>query len=142
MRILHPTDFSQAAEKALRLAFDLQGHLDADLKSVHIQEHYSEEATGYRIALQYEPTPGLLEPLEQIRQEDTQRRLTQLKRLANDGATTELIWGKPVAELLRIIPEYALIVMGAHGNNLQQHSRAQHPLCHLDCAHPKGAMCR
>lgn len=117
MQILHPTDFSRAAQKALRLAFDLKGHLDARLKIVHVQERYSEEANGYRIALRYEPNPELLERLEQIRQEDTQRRLTQLRSLANDGATTELIWGTPVAELLRIIPEYDLVVMGAHGNN-------------------------
>lgn len=117
MRILHPTDFSQAAERALQLAFDLRARFDASLKIVHVQERYNEEVNGYLIALRYEPNPELLERLEQVRQGDAQRRLMRLKTLAVGEATTDLIWGRPLAELLRIVPEYDLVVMGAHGKN-------------------------
>jgi nucleotide-binding universal stress UspA family protein len=117
MRILHATDFSQAAERALRLAFDLQARLAAKLHIVHVQERYNEEVSGYLAALRYEPNPALLERLEQVRQEDAQRRLMRLNHLAEGKATTELLWGKPLEALLRIVADYDLVVMGAHGQN-------------------------
>lgn len=115
MRILHPTDFSQAANRALALAFDLRRRLAASLHIVHVQLPVDEAFESYLRALRFEPSPELWERLMKERQAETERRLKQLKGLADDAATTELIWGKPLIELLRLAPAYDLIAMGAHG---------------------------
>ena len=42
MKILHPTAFSQPAEKARVIALDLTNRLSAKLHIVHVQERYQQ----------------------------------------------------------------------------------------------------
>ena len=116
MRILHATDFSHTAEIARTLAIDVAHRSAAKLHVVHVQERFLEGHRRPYLPAQTEAiNPELQGRLDEERQDETRRLLAQLDRLTEGGATTELVWGSPLPELLRLAPDFDLVVMGAHG---------------------------
>jgi nucleotide-binding universal stress UspA family protein len=118
MKILHPTDFSSTADKALGLARDLALRLGASLHVLHIaaQEDASERNPLVKSYLD-QLGPELRQRLEEARKDEVKALEARLAALAGDEATSELRWGEPLRELLALSREYDLVVMGAHGES-------------------------
>lgn len=116
MRILHPTDFSQPALKALGIARDLHVRLGGGLHIVHAQRRFESDQGRLRPQLDTF-NPEMLNQLEEQRAAEVARLRGMLSHLASPDASYELLWGNPVEELLRIQDQYDLVVMGAHGAN-------------------------
>ncbi len=117
MRILHPTDFSHTAELAHALAKDLSARAHARLHLVHVQERYQEEAARRYLPAQTEQiSTELQRRLAEDRTAETRHLRERLANLAGN-ATSELVWGGTLPELLRLANEHDLVVMGAHGGN-------------------------
>jgi nucleotide-binding universal stress UspA family protein len=116
MKILHPTDFSSTADKALVLARDLAQRLGASLHVLHVAEanDASERNPVVRTYMAH-LSPEMSQRLEELRQEELKALEARLAALAGEGATSELRWGEPLRELLALSREYDLVVMGAHG---------------------------
>lgn len=114
MRILHPTDFSQPAQLALALARDLRGRLGGSLHVVHVQQRFESEGTRLRGQLD-SLNPELSRRVDEGRAEEVERLRGMLSHLASPDATSELLWGNPVEELLLMQDRFDLVVMGAHG---------------------------
>jgi len=118
MRILHPTDFSQTAELARALAVDIARRASAELRVVHVQERFQEGSSQRYLPAQADAINAELQRrLEEERLAETRQLREQLQHLANGGATTELVWGNTLRELLRLSAEHDLVVMGAHGQS-------------------------
>lgn len=118
MRILHPTDFSKTADKALDVALDLTARLGASLHIVHVQSQFKEGLGGVRMRPHLDSiNPQLDRRLEEDRQEEVRRLTEMLKHLSSPSATHELRWGEPVRELLDMQSEFDMVVMGAHGSD-------------------------
>ncbi len=118
MRILHPTDFSRTAEKALSLARDLRQRATGELHVVHVQQRFG--GPGGRGFLQPQLdniNPELTKRLDEERRLEVEQIHEMLRHLASPDGTTELRWGDPLRELLDLAPDFDLIVMGAHGAN-------------------------
>jgi len=116
MRILHPTDFSRTAEKALTVARDLAERLGGSLHLVHVQTRFEETLGFLRLRPHLDTVnPELERRLEEARQEEVRRINDMLRSLAGPDATYELRWGDPVRELLDMQDDFDLVVMGAHG---------------------------
>lgn len=116
MRILHPTDFSQPAQSALALARELQRRTDGSLHVVHVQQRF--ESDGVRLRSQLDSlNPELSRRADDSRHEEVERLRGMLSHLASPDATSELLWGNPVEELLAMQDAFDLVVMGAHGAN-------------------------
>ena len=116
MRILHPTDFSQPAQKALTLARDIRERSGGTLHVVHAQRRTEIDRPASRPQLDTF-NPELLNQLAEQRSTEVDRLLGMLSHLASPDGTYELLWGNPVEELLAIQQRYDLVVMGAHGAN-------------------------
>ncbi|MFA5550302.1 MAG: universal stress protein [Trueperaceae bacterium] len=116
MRILHPTDFSQPAQKALTLARDIRERSGGTLHVVHAQRRTEIDRPSSRPQLDTF-NPELLNQLAEQRSSEVDRLLGMLSHLASPDGTYELLWGNPVEELLAIQQRYDLVVMGAHGAN-------------------------
>ena len=119
MKILHPTDFSQTAEKARRIALSLRDRLGGDLHLIYVQERFESDERRY-----LQPTADTLNPewvrrIEEGRATEVKRIQERLKNLSSEGGTSELRWGHPVPEILETAEQEGcdLIVMGAHGAN-------------------------
>jgi nucleotide-binding universal stress UspA family protein len=118
MRILHPTDFSRTAELARTLALDLTARLSGHLHVVHVQHRFMEGNGRPYLATQlYQVSADLQRRLEEERRLETKALRERLAHLAEGDATGELVWGEPLAELLRLAKEHDLVVMGAHGQS-------------------------
>ncbi len=118
MKILHPSDFSKTAEKARLLAIDLRGRLKADLHITHVQEKFEDgNAHPYLLASRDQLSPELLKRLDEERADETRRLREQLAAITPSGASHELRWGGVLSELLEMLPDHDLVVMGAHGAN-------------------------
>jgi nucleotide-binding universal stress UspA family protein len=118
MRILHPTDFSRTADLAHTIARDLTSRLSARLHVVHVQQRFMDgNSRAYLPPQVYQISPELQRRLEEERQVETRALRDRLGHFTADGATSELVWGEPLAELLRLAREFDLVVMGAHGQN-------------------------
>jgi len=116
MRILHATDFSQTAELARALAIDVARRTAGQLHVVHVQERFLEGDSRRYLAAQADAiNPELQRRLEAEREAETRHLRQQLGHLAEGGATTELVWGHTLRELLRLAAAFDLVVMGAHG---------------------------
>jgi nucleotide-binding universal stress UspA family protein len=120
MRILHPTDFSKTAAKAGVLALDLSQRLGAELTLVHVHEPFEQIIVDH-FPLWVSGAERLNAELKKEQEEARAVRLNHLNEalvaLTPKGAKSELLWGKPLAELLAILPNYDMVVMGAHGAN-------------------------
>jgi len=118
MRILHPTDFSSTAEKALALARDLRQRVSGELHLVHVQQRFESTAAHPYLQPQFDGlSPELTRRLEEARKEEVDRLRNMLDHLAAPDATSELRWGEPLTELLDATRSADLVVMGAHGAN-------------------------
>lgn len=118
MRILHPTDFSRTAEHARVLATDLAARTGAGLHVVHVQERFESEAARRYAPVQSERINSELQRrVEEERAAETRLLRERLTNLATKPATSELVWGHTLRELLRLAGEHDLVVMGAHGAN-------------------------
>ncbi|MBX3140938.1 MAG: universal stress protein [Trueperaceae bacterium] len=116
MRILHPTDFSQPAQMALALARDLRRRTNGTLHVVHVQQRF--ETEGARLRPQLDSLNlELNRRVEEGRGQEVERLRGMLSHLASPDATSELVWGNPVVELLAMQDRFDLVVMGAHGAN-------------------------
>ncbi len=116
MRILHPTDFSQPAQMALALARDLRRRTNGTLHVVHVQQRFETDSARLRpqldslnLELNRRVEEGLGHEVERLR--------GMLSHLASPDASSELVWGNPVVELLAMQDRFDLVVMGAHGAN-------------------------
>lgn len=116
MRILHPTDFSQTAQSALTVARDLHQRLGGDLHLVHVQQRF-EETRGFMRPQLDSLNPELTRRLEEDRAAEVERLRGMLAHLSSPDATSELMWGSPLEELLTLQDRFDLVVMGAHGAN-------------------------
>lgn len=116
MRILHPTDFSQPAQLALALAREVRGRMDGSLHVVHVQQRFESDSARLRSQLD-SLNPELSRRADEGRQEEVERLRGMLSHLASPDATSELVWGNPVEELLAMQGRFDLVVMGAHGAN-------------------------
>jgi nucleotide-binding universal stress UspA family protein len=116
MRILHPTDFSQPAQKALTLARDIRERSNGTLHVVHVQRRGDLDRPSARPQLDTF-NPEMLNQLAEQRSAEVNRLLGMLSHMASPDGTHELLWGNPVEELLAIQDRYDLVVMGAHGAN-------------------------
>lgn len=118
MRILHPTDFSRTAEKALAVARDLKERLGGSLHVVHVQTRFEETLGFVRLRPHLDSVnPELERRIEEARQEESRRLNEMLRTLAGPDGTYELRWGDPIKELLAMQDDHDLVVMGAHGSN-------------------------
>jgi nucleotide-binding universal stress UspA family protein len=103
--ILHPTDFSPAAEYALEMACSLARDLGARLTLLHVNPK------GFRPnkMTEVEYKKRLWDDLRRLMDTDPQLREMYVK--------TELLEGDPSEEILRFAKEgnFDLIVMGTHG---------------------------
>ncbi len=118
MRILHPTDFSRTAEKALIVARDLADRLGGSLHVVHVQTRFEETLGAVRLRPHLDNVnPELERRLEEARREEVQRLNDMLRSLASPNGTYELRWGDPLPELLAMQDDFDLVVMGAHGSD-------------------------
>jgi len=116
MRILHATDFSPTAELARTLAVDVALRAAAELHVVHVQPHFLEgHGRAYLPAGAEALNADLRRRLKEEREAETRGLTDQLAVLTDGGATTEMVWGDPRRELLRLAPDCDLLVMGAHG---------------------------
>jgi nucleotide-binding universal stress UspA family protein len=114
MRVLHPTDFSSAAELARGLALDLCARLSAELHLVHVLRPDPEVGIRARLA---KVDAGLRPLVDDERQARSERQRERLQGLAGEGGTFELLWGEPLKELIRLSSAFDLVVMGAHGHS-------------------------
>lgn len=118
MRILHPTDFSQTAGKALVIARALRDLSGGSLHLMHAQSRFEEGLGGLRVRPHMDSiNPQLDSRMEEERAEEVRRLREMLQHLATPDATSELRWGDPFKELLAMQSDYDLVVMGAHGSN-------------------------
>ena len=95
MRILHPTDFSQPAQKALRLARDLKERTGGSLHVVHAQRRVESANASARPQLDT-LNPEMLNQLAEQRTAEVDRLRGMLSHLASPDGTYELLWGNPV----------------------------------------------
>lgn len=118
MRILHPTDFSQPATKALAIARDLRDKTGGSLHVMHTQARFEEGLGGARVRPHIDSiNPQLDARRDEQRSEEARRLREMLQHVASPDATSELRWGDPFRELLDMQGDYDLAVMGAHGSN-------------------------
>ena len=74
MRILHPTDFSKTAAKALALARDLKNRLGGELHVAHVQSRFHDGLSGIRLRPQLDSVnPKLDQSLEAERADEARR---------------------------------------------------------------------
>ncbi len=116
MRILHPTDFSQPAQMALALARDLRRRTNGTLHVVHVQQRFETDSARLRPQLD-SLNLELNRRVEEGRGQEVERLRGMLSHLASPDASSELVWGNPVVELLAMQDRFDLVVMGAHGAN-------------------------
>ncbi|HRP48203.1 MAG TPA: universal stress protein, partial [Trueperaceae bacterium] len=116
MQILHPTDFSQPAQLALALARDLRGRTNGTLHVVHVQQRFESDSARLRSQLD-SFNPELSRRADDSRHQEVERLRGMLSHLSSPDATSELLWGNPVEELLAMQDRFELVVMGAHGAN-------------------------
>ncbi|MBW6455651.1 MAG: universal stress protein [Trueperaceae bacterium] len=116
MRVLHATDFSPTAERARTLAVDIARRAAGTLHVVHVQQTFQEgHGRAFLPAGSDAINPDLQRRLEEERQVETRALMERLADLTDGRATTELVWGEPRRELLRLANDADLVVMGAHG---------------------------
>jgi len=116
MRILHPTDFSQPAQLALALARDLRRRSNGSLHVVHVQQRFESDSARLRSQLD-SLNPELSRRADEDRNLEVERLRGMLSHVSSPDATSELLWGNPVEELLAMQDRFDMVVMGAHGAN-------------------------
>lgn len=116
MRILHPTDFSKTAAKALALARALRLRTGGELHLTHVQQRFQSGLNRPFVQPQLDSVnPEIAKRLQEDQQAEVDRLRSMLQHLASPDGTIELRWGETLRELLDMAPDYDLIVMGAHG---------------------------
>lgn len=114
MNILHPTDFSQTASHALAFARILQEVTAGTLHIVHVQENYA-LPDGHRIPKTDRRFQQFEDHLQSLRDQDVQMRQDMLRAIRGANATSELVWGQLVRELLRFQDRFDIAVLGTDG---------------------------
>lgn len=105
--ILFPTDFSENAAIAFNYVKDMVKHGAKKITLVHVQDNSKLE-------------PHLTDKLNEFNDKDT-KRLESMKQellnIRNVEIDVELLYGSPVAELLKIIRDnpISLVIMGSQG---------------------------
>lgn len=126
MRILHPTDFSKCAMKALELATELGTRLNAQVDVAHVVA--SDDLAGTfpdlnqnEEGLQSEVRQQLQATLREMHAERSRHLTERLAALCPPGGQPLILWGTPYTELQKHLAAYDLVVMGAHGANPFDH---------------------
>ncbi len=152
--ILAPTDFSEAANQALRYAFEEARIHGAKLTLLHVLRRHSDTEVYYikgaptpTAGLDPEmggrmPSPGMTSP-EAIRRDYTEEIMTELRDLVPDSfpgpCDVEVTTGDPADAIVRMATELGadLIVMGTHGRTGLPHillgSVAEKVVRHAPC---------
>ena len=136
-RVLVSTDFSEAADKAIPLAFRLAKDQGGSVVLVHVLEATPSPSPLYS---HYYPSPSA----DQRRKAETQAREALMQRVPaayrdSVPAEAELAHGVPAHEILRIATEKqaSLIVISTHGRTGLQHfvlgSVAERVIRHAPC---------
>jgi universal stress protein A len=118
-KILVPTDFSEGAERAVRLASDLSYRFAAPLTLVYVFEPADFPLPSGYVVFSSQQFERMVAAFEQ--------RLAQGHRTALDAGanrvTTRLLRGSPPAEIAQFAEdgEFDLIVMGTHGRSGLKH---------------------
>ncbi len=109
MKILHPTDFSPASQKALKLAQKLRDLTGGSLTILHAAEpRYASAAHFFDVQ-----TEKIFDEAEQAWTVLMARQLEAL----DAGAQTVLEPRKPIPVILRYATQHDLVVMGTHGED-------------------------
>lgn len=116
--LLHPTDFSQGSEAALKYACSMAIQFNATLHLIHVIE----EVAIFAPVMPFEVPPDF----EERRLRFANESLTDLpyKVINHTGdVVRNLCTGAPVAEILRYARQNAIdmIVMGTHGHTGLEH---------------------
>jgi nucleotide-binding universal stress UspA family protein len=152
--VLVPTDFSTAANQALRYAFEEATQHQAKLTLLHVTRHYPsvdvyyvegtpERREGYAVELGGKlpslPTP----PPETVRRDYNEEALVQLHDLVPASFTgswqTHVATGDPADAIVQVAQDLGvdLIVMATHGRTGLQHvllgSVAERVIRHAPC---------
>jgi universal stress protein A len=136
-KVLVPTDFSEAAARAIPLAFRLAKDHAGSVMLLHVLESTPSPNPLYA---HYYPSPSS----EQIRQAEDQARQALLERVPaayRDSVPTEvaLAHGVPAHEILRVAQarQTSLIVIATHGRTGLKHlvlgSVAEQVIRHAPC---------
>lgn len=105
--ILHPTDFSDRSELALKLASALARDYQANLTILHVAQ---EPVVLF--------TEGIIPPPVDDHLQEVREQLANIEPTdPNVNVTRQLVEGNPAAEILRVadMTHADLIVMGTHG---------------------------
>jgi nucleotide-binding universal stress UspA family protein len=133
-RIIHPTDFSEAAEPAFRYALDAAKRDDAELVLVHVLEPISDFADEVYILR--------AEKLREAARDSARWHFEKLVESAKDAGVRVsplLLEGSPAEEIASAASTTGahLIVMGTHGrtglSRLVLGSVAQHVIALAGC---------
>lgn len=119
-KILVPTDFSDSARHAFRVARGYAARFEAELLLVHVVETL---AVGYASDL-------FPVPMAEVFNEMSGYARTELRKLAEEARAEGLavrdlvVQGKPSAEIVRMAEEEQvdLIVLGTHGKGVLDHA--------------------
>jgi nucleotide-binding universal stress UspA family protein len=110
-QILVPTDFSEHARQALRIAADLAGHYGAALTLLHVHEPIPYELPSGHVM-------NMPSQLDQIYAQLNQRLEDERVLASGAGATrveTRLLQGPVVNEINRFAKGFDLVILGARG---------------------------
>jgi nucleotide-binding universal stress UspA family protein len=111
-RILVPTDFSEAAHKALEYAAELAKLYEAPLTLAYVNA----PPMYVPDALMYMPPGNMAEILDAL-EKDLGKLQREARELGAREVTTKLVQGTPWYEIVELAAagKYDLIVMGTHG---------------------------
>jgi nucleotide-binding universal stress UspA family protein len=106
-RILYPTDFSDTAERAFATVAEIVGSTAVSRATLlHVQD--KERVTSH--------LRDRLEEFNRIDQERLGRLAGRLKEQGHTDVKTEIIYGSPIQEILKMSKEgFTLIIMGSQG---------------------------
>ncbi len=109
MRILYPTDFSDASERAFELVEVIKGLLEVDLTLLHVVED------PLRSKVYGDFWDELLAESFEARRHQLIEYLNERLRALDAEAEVRVEFGKPLATILRHAKAADLVVMGTHG---------------------------
>lgn len=109
-RVLHPTDFSDASERAFAHVRALVEHGIGDVSLLHVQDRNDRSRVQGR-------TEGQLAAFDETDRARLERLALDLKQVRAANVRTEVAHGSPIREILRCTAEApgTLVVMGTQG---------------------------
>lgn len=117
-KLLVPTDFSEHSMFALSFASDLARRYEAAVTLVHVYPvvNYA-AAEGFALYTPEQLSALLAELMQQLKTQEITVRAAGVPKVDHI-----LVQGDAYQELLRLAPDYDLIVMGTHGRTGLRHA--------------------